>query len=162
MIAAIVGAQNGRLNYFAELETAGKCLEWVKDHLVLDEIDIFLEKTDVASSKESIYTSLYDYMSHVINKIPAGSGGVIFTPWLHGNRCPFEDPPPPGNFFGGAVYYIYSAFARLRVFSTNAKQSSALARHTAEPMSRVVRTERLSYIIPPKSPAKIEPSVVML
>ena len=51
MIAAIVGAQNGKLNYFAELETAGKCLEWVKDHLALDEIDIFLEKTDVASSK---------------------------------------------------------------------------------------------------------------
>ena len=99
MIAAIVGAQNGRLNYFAELETAGKCLEWVKDHLVLDEIDIFLEKTDVASSKESIYTSLYDYMSHVINKIPAGSGGVIFTPWLHGNRCPFEDPNARGMFF---------------------------------------------------------------
>ena len=96
MIAAIVGAQNGRLNYFAELETAGKCLEWVKDHL---EIDIFLEKTDVASSKESIYTSLYDYMSHVINKIPAGSGGVIFTPWLHGNRCPFEDPNARGMFF---------------------------------------------------------------
>ena len=71
----------------------------VKDHLVLDEIDIFLEKTDVASSKESIYTSLYDYMSHVINKIPAGSGGVIFTPWLHGNRCPFEDPNARGMFF---------------------------------------------------------------
>ena len=70
MIAAIVGAQNGKLNYFAELETAGKCLEWVKDHLALDEIDIFLEKTDVASSKESIFTSLYDYMSHVINKTP--------------------------------------------------------------------------------------------
>ena len=99
MIAAIVGAQNGKLNYFAELETAGKCLEWVKDHLALDEIDIFLEKTDVASSKESIFTSLYDYMSHVINKAPAGCGGVIFTPWLHGNRCPFEDPNARGMFF---------------------------------------------------------------
>ena len=99
MIAAIVGAQNGKLNYFAELETAGKCLEWVKDHLALDEIDIFLEKTDVASSKESIFTSLYDYMSHVINKTPAGCGGVIFTPWLHGNRCPFEDPNARGMFF---------------------------------------------------------------
>ena len=33
MIAAIVGAQEGRYNYFAEMETAGKCLEWVKDHL---------------------------------------------------------------------------------------------------------------------------------
>ena len=38
MIAAIVGAQSGRYNYFAEMETAGKCLEWVRDHLALDEI----------------------------------------------------------------------------------------------------------------------------
>ncbi len=99
MIAAIVGAQDGYFNYFAELETAGKCLEWVKDHLALDEIGIFLEKTDVAASKESIYTNLYDYMSEVIKKTPVGCGGVIFTPWLHGNRCPFEDPNARGMFF---------------------------------------------------------------
>ena len=42
MIAAIVGAQRGRYNYFAEMETAGKCLEWVKDHLALDEIGVYL------------------------------------------------------------------------------------------------------------------------
>ena len=99
MIAAIVGAQKGRFNYFAELETAGKCLEWVKDHLALDEIGIFMQKTHVAESPESVYTSLYDYMSKVVSEIPAGSGGVIFTPWLHGNRCPFEDPNARGMFF---------------------------------------------------------------
>ena len=98
-IAAIVGAQSGKYNYFTELETAGKCLEWVKDHLALDEINIYLEKIDVVQSKESVYTSLYDYMSEVIDSIPAGSGGVIFTPWLHGNRCPFEDPNARGIFF---------------------------------------------------------------
>ena len=37
MIAAVVAAQPGKYNYFAELETSGKCFEWVKDHLVLDE-----------------------------------------------------------------------------------------------------------------------------
>ncbi|MBO5410853.1 MAG: FGGY-family carbohydrate kinase [Clostridia bacterium] len=99
MIAAIIGAQKSSFNYFAELETAGKCLEWVKDHLALDEIGIFLEKTDVAQSKETVYTNLYDYLSKVVNEIPAGSGGVIFTPWLHGNRCPFEDPNSRGMFF---------------------------------------------------------------
>lgn len=99
MIAAVVGVQNGRYNYFAELETAGKCLEWVKDHLALDEIDIYLEKTHVAESKETVYTSLYDYLSKVIDETPAGSGGVVFTPWLHGNRCPFEDPNSRGMFF---------------------------------------------------------------
>lgn len=99
MIAAIQGAQTGKYNYFAEMETSGKCLEWVKNHLALDEIDIYLKKEDVAESIETEYTSLYEYMTTVIKKVPAGSGGVIFTPWLHGNRCPFEDPLATGMFF---------------------------------------------------------------
>ena len=99
MIAAIVGAQAGRYNYFAEMETAGKCLEWVKDHLALDEIGVYLEKKDVAGSLETVYTSLYDYLTETVEKSPPGAGGVIFTPWLHGNRCPFEDPAAAGMFF---------------------------------------------------------------
>ncbi len=99
LIAATVGAQPGMYNYFAELETAGKCLEWVKDHLALDEIGIYLKKTHVAEDMESQYTNLYQYMSEVTNSIPAGSNGVIFTPWLHGNRCPFEDPNARGMFY---------------------------------------------------------------
>lgn len=81
------------------METAGKCLEWVKDHLALDEIGIYLDKHDVCENQESIYTSLYDYMTKTISKIKPGAGGVIFTPWLHGNRCPFEDPNAAGMFF---------------------------------------------------------------
>ncbi len=99
MIAAIIGADEGKFNYFAELETAGKCLEWVKDHLALDEINIYLKKENVADSYESEYTSLYQYMNDVIREVPAGADGVIFTPWLHGNRCPFEDPNARGMFF---------------------------------------------------------------
>ena len=38
-------------------------------------------------------------MSEVTQSVPAGSNGVIFTPWLHGNRCPFEDPNAKGMFF---------------------------------------------------------------
>ena len=103
MIAAIVGAQPGLYNYFAELETAGKCLEWVKNHLALDEIGIYLKKTDVAEDIESEYTNLYQYLSSVIEKVPAGCDGVIFTPWLHGNRCPFEDPNSRGMFFNLSI-----------------------------------------------------------
>ena len=99
MIAAIVGAQYGKYYYFAELETSGKCLEWVKNHLALDEIGIFLEKKDVTEGIECLYTSLYDYMTQCVGKIKPGAGGVIFTPWLHGNRCPFEDPNAAGMFF---------------------------------------------------------------
>ncbi|WDV47188.1 FGGY-family carbohydrate kinase [Clostridiaceae bacterium M8S5] len=99
MIASIVGASDINFNYFAELETAGKCLEWVKDHLALDEINVYLDKKMAFKSKEDKYKSLYDYMMEVIKDVPAGSNGVIFTPWLHGNRCPFEDPNARGMFF---------------------------------------------------------------
>ncbi len=99
MIAAIVGAQSERYNYFAEMETAGKCLEWVKDHLALDEIGVYLEKRQVVESREAIYTNLYDYLMDTVSRIKPGAGGVIFTPWLHGNRCPFEDPNASGIFF---------------------------------------------------------------
>ncbi len=102
MIAAIVGAQPGYFNYFAEMETAGKCLDWCKNHIAADEVGIYLEKHDVTESNENYeaeYTSLYDYMSQVIDSVPAGANGVIFTPWLHGNRCPFEDPNAAGMFF---------------------------------------------------------------
>lgn len=99
MIAGIVGAREGKYNYFAEMETAGKCFQWVKEHLALDEIGVYLEKTDVTESREHVYESLYDYLSDTVSKVPAGAGGVIFTPWLHGNRCPFEDPAAAGMFF---------------------------------------------------------------
>jgi xylulokinase len=98
-IAAITGAQEDCYVYFAEQETAGKCLEWVRDHLALDEIDLYLTHRHVADDPESDYESLYDFLIETILQVPAGSGGVIFTPWLHGNRSPFEDPKSRGIFF---------------------------------------------------------------
>ena len=100
MIAAITGAQSDKFNYFAEMETAGKCLEWVKDHLALDEIGIYMEKKHITEADDSAYESLYSYMTDTIKDVKPGSGGVIFTPWLHGNRCPFEDPNSTGGFYG--------------------------------------------------------------
>jgi xylulokinase len=81
MIAAIVGAQEGLFNYFAEQETAGKCLEWAKKHI------------------GSAFGS-YEALLAAVAAVPIGAGGVLFTPWLHGNRCPFEDPAAQGIFFG--------------------------------------------------------------
>ncbi len=101
MVAALVGASEKTFNYWAELETAAKCMEWVKDHLALDEVGIYLKKHDVtqADDMERKYTSLYTYLQDVMKKVPAGCGGVVFTPWFHGNRCPFEDPNARAMFF---------------------------------------------------------------
>jgi xylulokinase len=48
---------------------------------------------------ENRYMSLYDYLSEEVTKVPPGANGVIFTPWIHGNRCPFEDSRAGGMFF---------------------------------------------------------------
>lgn len=99
MMAAIVGADPGKYNYFGELETSNKCVEWVKDHLALDDIRVYLHDKNVSDAVEALQINLYDYMERVIDTVPAGSNGTIFTPWLHGNRCPFEDPNAAGMFF---------------------------------------------------------------
>ena len=98
MITGVLSAKKGYYNYYAELETAGKCFEWVMEHLALDEIGVYLKQTKI-TDMESRYLSLYDYLSEEVSKVPPGANGVIFTPWLHGNRCPFEDSKAGGMFF---------------------------------------------------------------
>ncbi len=81
MIASIVGADPGTFNCFAELDTAGKCFEWARKNLYGN-------------------TLSFDEIETRVADIPAGSHGIIFTPWLHGNRCPFEDEKARSVFFG--------------------------------------------------------------
>lgn len=80
-IASIVGAIPGYYNYIAEQETAGICLQWVKKNLADDGQDF------------------YHYLDEAIQKTEPGSGGVIFAPWLQGNRAPREDNFARGLFF---------------------------------------------------------------
>ena len=99
MITGVLSAKHGYFNYYAELETAGKCYEWALEHLALDEIGVYPNGTKVTEDPESKFKSLYDFLSSEIEKVPPGANGVIFTPWLHGNRCPFEDSDAAGMFF---------------------------------------------------------------
>ena len=51
-------------------ETAGLCLKWMRD---------------------AIAPEGYADLCRLAESAPAGSGGVIFTPWLNGERTPVED-----------------------------------------------------------------------
>ena len=98
MMASVPGAEAGRYNYFGEQETSGKCLEWVRDHLARDEIGVYLDAQERPSGHDEQYTSLIDFLTTTIAEVPAGSGGLLFAPWLHGSRSPFEDPHVRGMF----------------------------------------------------------------
>jgi xylulokinase len=80
VIASVVGAGTNTYNYVAESETAGKCMDWSRDRI---------ERMGMS------FDDLFDY----IKDTPAGSNGVVFSPWMHGNRCPFEDSNARGLFF---------------------------------------------------------------
>ena len=59
MITGVLSAKHGYFNYYAELETAGKCFEWVMSHLALDEVGVYLDQTKV-TDVENKYHSLYN------------------------------------------------------------------------------------------------------
>ena len=98
LVASILGAIPGWYNYIAEQETAGRCLQWVRDHLALDEIGVYLADHPY-SDEVGLVENLYEFLNREVAAAPPGSGGLIFTPWLHGNRSPFEDPYARGMFF---------------------------------------------------------------
>lgn len=97
-VASILGAIPGEYCYVAEQETSGACLQWVRDHMALNEIGVYLEAQNITEKTEE-YESLFDFLNKIISETPEGSGNVIFTPWLHGNRAPREDPHARGMFF---------------------------------------------------------------
>ena len=97
-MASILGAMPGRYNYIAEQETSGACLKWVRDHLALDGIGVYLKDRAPNDGEEELGL-LYDLLNQVVAETPPGAGNVIFTPWLHGNRSPREDAYVRGMFF---------------------------------------------------------------
>jgi xylulokinase len=73
-------------------------LQWVRDHLAKDEIGVYLRDQTLEDVEEA-ESSLYNLLNRAVAETAPGSRGVIFTPWLHGNRSPFEDPHARGMFF---------------------------------------------------------------
>ena len=99
MITGVLSAKEGYFNYFAEMETAGKCFDWAKNNLITDEVGFNIDKKEYIENNEFVNDDIYKYIMESIKTVPAGSNGIIFTPWLHGNRCPFESSYAAGMFF---------------------------------------------------------------
>lgn len=110
MIASIYGSEEGKFNYHAEMNAAGKCYEWVRDHVALDSINIYADGPGGSCSCRDI--KIYDRLSQAAMQAEVGSGGLIFTPWLTGERCPISSPEPCGMFFNLSLRTDKSAIIR--------------------------------------------------
>jgi xylulokinase len=56
--------------------------------------------------------ALYEKINAQMAKVPPGSEGLIFQPYLNGERCPHWDPYLRGNFFGITTRHDRAYFAR--------------------------------------------------
>jgi xylulokinase len=88
-IAAIPSGLPGRYFIADEHETAGVCLTWLRDNLLF--------AGDRLSTDEPP-EGFFDVLGDVAASVPAGSRGVLFTPWLNGERSPVDDSTIRGGF----------------------------------------------------------------
>ena len=77
-VASIPAALAGRYLIADEHETAGACLTFLRDNLG--------------------FADSFDEMNAMVDRVPAGSGRVLFTPWLNGERSPVDDHTVRGSF----------------------------------------------------------------
>jgi len=71
----------GRYWVATEQDTAGKCLSWLIDNILYPDDGLGDRAPD----------DVYERLFAVAADVPAGANGVIFTPWLNGERTPVDD-----------------------------------------------------------------------
>ncbi len=72
------------------VNNGGIVFRWVKDQLFAPE----------KITAEQMQVSTYDILTKIAQKIPAGSDGLLFHPYLGGERAPIWNAYARGSFFG--------------------------------------------------------------
>jgi xylulokinase len=86
-IATVPGLTPDRYLVANNHETGGACLQWVRDQIVAP-------NDALGDGPPPSYAAL----SAVAATVEPGAGGVIFTPWLSGERSPVDDRNARGGF----------------------------------------------------------------
>ncbi|GAA0226166.1 FGGY-family carbohydrate kinase [Cryptosporangium japonicum] len=93
-IASVPCAVPDRYLMTALQATAGANLTWLRDKIV--EYDDPLVGAGHVSRDEG---SIFDAFDRILPTVPAGANGVVYTPWLYGERAPVDDPKLRAGFF---------------------------------------------------------------
>jgi xylulokinase len=62
--------------------------------------------------RDALWKARYDVMTREAAKVPAGSDGLLFLPYLSGERTPYPDPNARGVFFGLNLKHTRAHMAR--------------------------------------------------
>ncbi len=88
-MTSIPGPFKSRYYLLGEQLTGGKCVEFYLKNIVYSD-DEFGTGPKPADA--------YERFNDLASKAPAGSGGIIFLPWLNGSGVPKENPFARGGF----------------------------------------------------------------
>jgi xylulokinase len=92
-IASIPSGIPGRYLVADEHETGGACLTWLRDTVLFPD-DALSATAPAVGPPDDFFGTLND----VAASVPVGSHGVLFTPWLNGERSPVDDHTIRGGF----------------------------------------------------------------
>lgn len=92
----------GKWHNMGVVLSAGGSLRWFRDALCEDLIDL---------AKES-GRDVYELITEAATKAPSGSEGLIFLPYLSGERTPHKDPYAKGAFVGLSLRHTREYMAR--------------------------------------------------
>jgi xylulokinase len=90
-VASVPGLTPGRYLIADNHDTGGLCLQWLRDNIIGPEDGLFAFPADATSPS-------FDALTALAASVPAGSGDVVFTPWLAGERTPVDDRRARGGF----------------------------------------------------------------
>jgi xylulokinase len=93
----------GRYWVATEQDAAGKCLSWLIEN-VLYPRDALADATPPAD--------VLGRLNELARTVPAGSHGVLFAPWLNGERTPVDDPSVRGGWFNVSLTTDRAALVR--------------------------------------------------
>jgi xylulokinase len=93
-LAALPSAIPGRYSLTDEQETAGACLQFIRNNL-------FFHDDELSTGKQP--ENVYELFDQIAERTPAGSDRLIFTPWLYGERAPVDDHLVRGGFFNQSL-----------------------------------------------------------
>jgi len=102
-LAALPSAIPGRYLLTNEQESAGGCLQYLRDNILF--------QPDGLSTGEKP-ANVYKLFDQIAENTPAGSGKLIFTPWLYGERTPVDDHLVRGGFFNQSLSTTRSHMVR--------------------------------------------------
>lgn len=86
----MAGIRKGQVFPLGTMQAAGLSYEWMKDELCGG------EKAEAYQTE----TSIYDLINAEIEGSPAGANGILFLPYLIGERAPWWDSAVRGTFVG--------------------------------------------------------------